>query len=145
MNALQASKLCNVTGVISIACGWHGCYTPQALVDLFRGEQQKNVGFSLLKALMLKLSRVFFSSMTSHANILFIYRTGSAASFPLVSTSRQQLACSTSMHTKINVSSDMQLHLSRCHHRCRGDFGISLVITQCHFPNCTERNTGTLS
>jgi len=61
---------------------------------------------------MLKLSRVFFSSTTLHANILFIYRTGSAAGFPLVSTLRQQLACSTSMHTKINVSSDMRLHLS---------------------------------
>ena len=51
MNALQASKLCDVTGVIGIACGQHGCYTPQALVDLFRGEQQKNVDFALLKAL----------------------------------------------------------------------------------------------
>jgi len=52
MNTLQALKLCNVTGVVSIACGWHGCYTPQALVDLFRGEQQKNVDFALLKALI---------------------------------------------------------------------------------------------
>jgi len=51
MNALQASKLCDVTGVVSIACGRHGFYAPQALVDLFRGEQQKNVDFALLKAL----------------------------------------------------------------------------------------------
>ncbi|KAF8814634.1 hypothetical protein BYT27DRAFT_7249673 [Phlegmacium glaucopus] len=51
MNALQASKLCDVTGVVSIACGRHGCYAPQALVDLFKGEQQKNVDFALLSAL----------------------------------------------------------------------------------------------
>ena len=50
-NALQASKLCDVTGVVAIACGWHGCYAPQALVDLFRGEQQKNVDFAFLNAL----------------------------------------------------------------------------------------------
>ena len=34
-----------------IACGRHGCYAPQALVDLFRGEQQKNVDFAFLNAL----------------------------------------------------------------------------------------------
>jgi len=51
MNALQASKLCDVTGIVSIACGRHGCYAPKALVDLFKGEQQKNVDFALLKAL----------------------------------------------------------------------------------------------
>jgi hypothetical protein len=51
MNALQASKLCDVTGLVSIACARHGCYAPQALVDLFKGEQQKNVDFALLKAL----------------------------------------------------------------------------------------------
>ena len=26
--------------------GQHGCYAPQALVNLFRGEQQKNVDFA---------------------------------------------------------------------------------------------------
>ena len=51
MNALQASKLCDVTGLVGIACARHGCYAPQALVDLFKGEQQKNVDFAFLKAL----------------------------------------------------------------------------------------------
>lgn len=50
-NALQASKLCDVTGLVSIACARHGCYAPQALVDLFKGEQQKNVDFAFLRAL----------------------------------------------------------------------------------------------
>ena len=34
-----------------MACGCHGCYAPQALVDLFKGEQQKNADFCLLKSL----------------------------------------------------------------------------------------------
>ena len=34
-----------------MACGRHGCYVPQALVDLFKGEQQKNADFCLLKSL----------------------------------------------------------------------------------------------
>jgi KDZ transposase-like protein len=51
MNALQASKVCDITGLVDIACARHGCYAPQALVDLFKGEQQKNIDFALLKAL----------------------------------------------------------------------------------------------
>ena len=51
MNALQSSKACDVTGVVGIACARHGCYAPNALVDLFKGEQQKNVDFGLLKAI----------------------------------------------------------------------------------------------
>ena len=51
-NALQVSKLCNITSLFSIACGRHGCYAPQALVDLFKGEQQKNADFSIIKALI---------------------------------------------------------------------------------------------
>ena len=37
--------------MFSVACGRHGCYVPQALVDLFKGEQQKNADFSFLKGL----------------------------------------------------------------------------------------------
>lgn len=51
MNALLASKSCDRTGVVSIACARHGCYAPNALVDLFKGEQQKNVDFAFLRAL----------------------------------------------------------------------------------------------
>ncbi|KAH9474324.1 hypothetical protein JR316_0012782 [Psilocybe cubensis] len=49
--ALQASKSCDVTGVVGIACARHGCYAPNSLVDLFKGEQQKNVDFALLAAI----------------------------------------------------------------------------------------------
>jgi hypothetical protein len=48
---LLASKACDITGVVGIACARHGCFVPNALVDLFKGEQQKNVDFAFLKAL----------------------------------------------------------------------------------------------
>src|SRR3981189_766087 len=48
---LLCYKACDRTGVVAIACARHGCYAPNALVDLFRGEQQKNVDFALLQAL----------------------------------------------------------------------------------------------
>jgi hypothetical protein len=50
-NALLASTACDITGVVGIACARHGCFVPNALVDLFKGEQQKNVDFAFLKAL----------------------------------------------------------------------------------------------
>ena len=51
MNSLLSSKACDITGVVGIACAWHGCYAPNSLVDLFKGEQQENVDFAFLKAL----------------------------------------------------------------------------------------------
>lgn len=45
------SKSCDCTGVVAIACARHGCYAPNSLVNLFRGEQQKNVDYAFLQAL----------------------------------------------------------------------------------------------
>ena len=56
MNAFLASKACDRTGCAAIACARHGCYVPNALVDLFLGEQQKNIDFAFLQAL--KITRV---------------------------------------------------------------------------------------
>jgi hypothetical protein len=53
MNALLASKACDITGVVAIACARHGCYAPNTLVDMFLGEQQKHVDFGLLKTILL--------------------------------------------------------------------------------------------
>ncbi|KAH9481976.1 hypothetical protein JR316_0006506 [Psilocybe cubensis] len=50
-NSLLSSKSCDVTGIVGVACARHGCYAPNSLVDLFKGEQQKNVDFALLSAL----------------------------------------------------------------------------------------------
>lgn len=47
----MASKACDITGVVGIACARHGCYAPNSLVDLFKGEQQKNVDYAFLKAI----------------------------------------------------------------------------------------------
>jgi hypothetical protein len=53
MNALLASKACDITGIIAIACARHGCYAPNSLADLFLGEGQKNVDFGLIRAILL--------------------------------------------------------------------------------------------
>jgi hypothetical protein len=53
MNALLASKACDITGIIAIACGRHGCYAPNSLVDLFLGEQQKNIDFGIIMGILL--------------------------------------------------------------------------------------------
>ena len=51
MNALLASSACDITGKVAFACARHGCYAPNSLEDLFKGEQQKNVDYSFLQAL----------------------------------------------------------------------------------------------
>jgi hypothetical protein len=53
MNALLASKACDITGIVAVACARHGCYAPNSLVNLFLGEGQKNVDFSVLRAIFL--------------------------------------------------------------------------------------------
>ena len=53
MNALLASKACDVTGIVALACAQHGCFVPDSLVDLFLGEQQKNVDFGVIMAILL--------------------------------------------------------------------------------------------
>jgi hypothetical protein len=45
------SKACDITGIVAVACARHGCFAPNSIVNLFRGEQQKNVDYSFLQAL----------------------------------------------------------------------------------------------
>lgn len=49
--ALLSSKACDITGIVAIACARHGCFVPNAMADLFAGEQQKNIDWILLQAL----------------------------------------------------------------------------------------------
>ncbi|KXN85432.1 hypothetical protein AN958_11168 [Leucoagaricus sp. SymC.cos] len=49
--AMHGSKACNVTGIVAIACARHGCFVPNAIANLFKGEQQKNINWVLLQAL----------------------------------------------------------------------------------------------
>lgn len=48
---MLASKACDVNGIVGIACARHGCYVPQALVDLPEGEQQRNVDFGVIQSI----------------------------------------------------------------------------------------------
>ena len=66
MNALQSSKACDVTGIVAMACGRHGCYVPNSIVDMFKGEQQKIVDFSLLKS-------IIFTHLDPDQGLLLIY------------------------------------------------------------------------
>ena len=49
--AMLFSKACDITGIVAIACARHGCFAPNSIVDLFRGEQQKNVDWAFLESL----------------------------------------------------------------------------------------------
>jgi hypothetical protein len=48
---LLFSKACDITGIVACACGRHGCFAPNSIVDLYRGEQQKNVDWSVLETI----------------------------------------------------------------------------------------------
>jgi hypothetical protein len=45
------SKACDITGIVAVACARHGCFAPNSIVNLYRGEQQKNVDWAFLEAL----------------------------------------------------------------------------------------------
>jgi Kyakuja-Dileera-Zisupton transposase len=66
MNALLATKACDVTGLVAIACAHHGCYAPNSLVNLFLGEGQRNMDFSLLRA-------IFSTNINPDQGLLLIY------------------------------------------------------------------------
>jgi len=48
---MRFSKACDITGIVGVACARHGCFAPNSIVDLFRGEQQKNVDWSFLECI----------------------------------------------------------------------------------------------
>ena len=50
-NLLVALASCDITGIVAITCAWHGCYASNAMVNLFKSEQQKNVDFAVLKSI----------------------------------------------------------------------------------------------
>ena len=49
--AMMGSKACDITGIVAIACARHGCFAPNSIVNLYRGEQQKNVDWAFLESL----------------------------------------------------------------------------------------------
>lgn len=64
--AMLFNKACDITGIVAIACARHGCFAPNSIVDLSRGEQQKNVDWALLEAIR-------STGVHSAQGILFIY------------------------------------------------------------------------
>jgi hypothetical protein len=48
---MLGSKACDITGIVAIACARHGCFAPNSIADLFKGEGQKNIDWVLLQAL----------------------------------------------------------------------------------------------
>jgi hypothetical protein len=65
-HAMRNSKACDISGIVAIACARHGCFAPNSIVDLFRGEQQKNVDWSLLEAIRT-------TGVTSEQGIMLYY------------------------------------------------------------------------
>jgi hypothetical protein len=49
--SMLSSKACDKTGIVAIACARHGCFVPNSIADMSRGEQQKNIDWVLLQAL----------------------------------------------------------------------------------------------
>ena len=64
--ATLISKACDITGIVAIACARHGCFAPNSIVDLYRGEQQKNMDWAFLEAI--RSTRVH-----PKQGVLFIY------------------------------------------------------------------------
>jgi hypothetical protein len=98
---------------VAIVCAQHECYAPNALVDLFQGEQQKNVDFAFLQAL--KTTRV-----DPEQGVMLIYDivcqyistfgSVSVNMFRLTWPLTKPLGFSTFMATRTNASFTM-LHL----------------------------------
>jgi hypothetical protein len=45
----MATKACDITGIVALACARHGCFVPNTFADMYLGEQQKNIDFILLR------------------------------------------------------------------------------------------------
>ena len=60
------SKACDVTGIVAVACTRHGCFAPNSVANLSRGEGQKHVDWALLRA-------ISTTNVHPDQGILFIY------------------------------------------------------------------------
>ncbi|KAF8805732.1 hypothetical protein BYT27DRAFT_7224692 [Phlegmacium glaucopus] len=105
-NALRGSKACDITGIVSIACTRHGYYALDALVDLFKGEQQKNVDFAFLQVLKT-------TSVSPEQGVMLIY----------------DIACQYSVHLHKQIGHKLPFGLSV-------DHAIGLFHVHCHKDEC---------
>jgi hypothetical protein len=49
---LSFSKACDINGIVAVACARHGCFSPNSIVNLPRGEGQPPVDFSFIQSLL---------------------------------------------------------------------------------------------
>src|SRR6267154_2277283 len=63
---MLSSKACNITGIVAIACARHGCFAPNSIVDLTKGEQQKIVDWAFLESIQT-------TNVQSEQGVFFIY------------------------------------------------------------------------
>lgn len=92
--------------MVGIACARHGCFAPNSLVDLFKGEQQKNVDFALLKALN-------STNVAPEQGVLLIY----------------DIACQYFVHLQDRIGSQLPIGLEI-------DAGIGLFHVHSHKDDC---------
>ena len=64
--ANKASSSCDATGVMAIACTCHSCFAPSSLVDMQKGERQRNVDWAFCEAIKT-------TNMAGIHNLLLIY------------------------------------------------------------------------
>ncbi|KAF4618040.1 hypothetical protein D9613_012877 [Agrocybe pediades] len=133
-NSLLASKACDITGKAAIACARHGCYAPAAAVDLYQGEQQKNVDFALLQAI--KTTKV-----TQGQDILLIYDIACQYSIHLQSRIGDKLPDGMNIDYAIGLF-HVHAHKDLCFFRYATSFipGAAIVIGEIMEPLWSELN-----
>lgn len=46
----MATKACDITGIVALACARHGCFVPNTFGDMYLGELQRYIDFILLRS-----------------------------------------------------------------------------------------------
>jgi hypothetical protein len=44
-----ATKACDITGIVALACARHGCFVPNTFGDMYLGESQKHIDYMILR------------------------------------------------------------------------------------------------
>jgi hypothetical protein len=102
------SKACDISGIVAIACARHGCFAPNSIVDLIRGEQQKNVDWALLEA-------VRSTSVSPSQGVMLMY----------------DIACQYYIHLKDRIGTKLPLGLEV--DRAIGSFHVHAHKEACFF------------
>ncbi|KAF9541839.1 hypothetical protein CPC08DRAFT_650444, partial [Agrocybe pediades] len=119
--AQQSAKDCDITGKAAIACSRHGCYCPAALVDLFQGEQQKNIDYALLQAIQ-------STGLTPEQGLVFIYDIACQYTVHLIERIGDKLPPDLQIQTAIGMF-HVHGHKDECFFRFAPSFICGAAIT----------------